>query len=195
MTSQQTNNSDLLNGVSQITQALQGTQLGMELQQRLTDLNVATSEAERNVKLTQLGSYLTDSNTQRAIAELQKNSVNTNVNNTQELNANARDNAMQVVNAADSMSRQNDDVNKQLAEMGYGVQNASVLSQQNNAMSGINAQYGSIGTNTFGNLLTSGINAYSTYNNVMSQQRQLEGQRQATYLNQGLLSPPVKGIK
>jgi hypothetical protein len=187
-TSQQLNDGDLMNTITQVTQALQGTQVGMELQQRIADLTSAGSETERNIKLTELGTYLNDSQFQRNIANLQYSAVGQNIDNTSQLNAAARDNASQQLNAADSMNRNTDSVNRQLAEMGYGVQSAANSSQQNNAMAGINAQYGSIGSNTFGNLLTSGINAYSTYNNVMSQQRQVEAQKQSAYLNQGLLS-------
>lgn len=188
-TSNQQQNADLLNTIEQVGRVLTGTQVGMEVQQRLTELTAASSESERNIKLNELASYLTDSNFQREISNIQRNATYQNVDSAMALNAAARNTAVSTVNAADSMNRQTDSVNRQLAEMGYQVQSTATQNATNNALAGINAQYSSIGGNTFAGLLSSGINAYGTYQGVLSQQRAVDQARQMAFLNQGLLAP------
>ncbi|AGR48556.1 hypothetical protein A4L_29 [Anabaena phage A-4L] len=187
-TSSQQQNADLLGTIDKVAKVLQGTQVGMEVQQRMTELASASSESERNIKLSELGSYLSDSDFMRNIANIQASATNQNVDSTMGVNAAARETAVNAINAADMMNRQTDTVNNDLAEMGYQVQTSAVNSSQNNAMSGINAQYGSIGGNTFAGLLSSGVNAFNTYQGVLGQQNALNQQKQMTYLNSGILS-------
>jgi hypothetical protein len=186
-TTDQQQNADLMNTIQQVSSVLVGTNVGLETQQKLADISTSASDAERRVKLNQLGEYLTSSDTQRAIAEIQRNATNTNVNSTSQLNSIARDTATQTLNAADAINRQTDATNREFSSSGFNIQNSANNSATRNALSGINAQYGSIGNNTFNSLLTGGINAYNTYSGVLSQQRQLDQAKSQAYLNNGLL--------
>jgi hypothetical protein len=166
--SQQQSQVDVMDTLSKYAQLLSTTQTGRQLSQMIGEVTTSGSKAEQDAKLAEISGYLKNNDLQRTLSQQQYNDTVVNLSNQQSLNSAARDSSLAVLGSTNNINKRTEDVNQQLANAGYSVQNTANNSLLGNQIATAAAQYNP--QNQFLSLLNSGASAYNVYQQASAQQ-------------------------